>query len=95
MARKEPVTPESLHAFAASNIFEVLSGKQEFSDKTSLAMKYLNYENRSDGLRYGKAKLAFAMVKTLADPEIVRKYIATTEPTIKKLTGARKPDATN
>lgn len=87
--KQETATPERLHALAASNIFEVLSGKQEFDEKTGLAMKYLNYENRSDGLRYGRAKLAFAMVKSLADPEIVRKYIATTEPTIKKLSAAR------
>jgi hypothetical protein len=83
--KKTPATPERLRELSLANIAEVLEGKREIDDTAGLAMKFLNYESRQTALRHGRAKLAFAMVRQLADPALVRKYVETTEPEIKKL----------
>ena len=87
MAKREAkVNVEQVHEKAIANIFDVLSGKKDFDERTQLAMKYLNYESRAEQLRHGRQKLAFTMVRAMSDPEAVRKYVTATEPVIKRLT---------
>ena len=87
--KKLQPTEENLHCAAIGNVFDVLTGKKEFDDKTQLAMKYLNYESRGEQLGHSKTKLAFSMVRVLADQEVLQKYVASTEPAIKKLMAKR------
>ncbi len=82
---KKTVKTEDIKEAALGNILSVLQNKNEFDEKTQLAMKYLNYENRQDHLSQSKVKLRFSMVKSLANPEIMRKYVMSSEPAIKKL----------
>jgi hypothetical protein len=76
---------ERLHELALKNISDVLDGTREIDDTANLAMKLLNYESRQTAIEYGRTRLAFSMVKTLADPELVRKYVISTEPLVKRL----------
>ena len=87
MAKKtqKPATAEEIKEVALGTILEVLKGDKDFDDKTQLAMKFLNYENRQEHIAQTKAKFHYTLVKSLADPEIMRKYVLSSEPTIKKL----------
>ena len=82
------VSDVALHTAALRNILEVLDGKEDYSEKVGLAMKYLGYESRTDALKHGRNKLAFMMVRALTDPVLLRKYVTTTAPEIKRLNPA-------
>ena len=83
--REKDATNEDIKQVAMNTILSVLNGDKEFDDKTQLAMKFLNYENREQKLAQTKAKFKFTLVKSLSDPDIMKKYILSSEPQIKKL----------
>ncbi len=90
MAKRKKVTkvskPEEIKEVALSTILDVLKDNRDFDEKTQLAMKYLNYQNRVEQQQQTKAKFRFTLVKALADPETMKKYIVSSEPDVKKLT---------
>jgi len=80
------VDAEGLHNVAVKNIYDALSGNEESLERAALAMKFLNYESRGESLQHGRSKLAFMMVRSLSDPGMLKKYVASTEPQISRLT---------
>ncbi|KKL92750.1 hypothetical protein LCGC14_1881540 [marine sediment metagenome] len=82
---KKVATAEEIKEVALGTILDVLKGDKDFDNKTQLAMKYLNYQNRQEHQQQTKAKFRFTLVKSLADPEIMKRYIVSSEPSIKKL----------
>lgn len=83
--RIKPTDTKEVKELSLRNIKDVLADDREFDEKTQLAMKYLNYESRNEHLEQSKLKLRFTLVKALADPEIMRKYVLASEPNIKRL----------
>ena len=87
MAKKvqKAATAEEIKDVALGTILDVLKDNRDFDDKTQLAMKFLNYQSRQEQQAQTKAKFRFTLVKSLADPAIMKKYIVASEPSIKKL----------
>ena len=84
--RKESeATSEEIKQVSMNTILNVLKGEKEFDDKTQLAMKFLNYESRQEHIQQAKAKFRYTLVKSLADPDIMKKYVMASDPQIKKL----------
>ena len=82
------VTNERISETAKGLIFDTLTGEREFDKKTGLAMKFLNFQSREKQMEHGEKRFRFSMVKVLADPEVTRRYVASTEPQIKKMLSA-------
>ena len=83
--KEKPIEAQEIKEVALKNILDVLKGDKEFNDKTQLAMKFLNYVNKEEHIKQTKVKFQFTLVKSLADPDVMRKYILSSEPSIKKL----------
>lgn len=86
--KEKPTNKQEVKELALKNIKDVLADDREFDEKTQLAMKYLNFESRNEHLEQSRFKLRFTLVKSLADPEIMRKYVFASEPLIKRLPAA-------
>lgn len=87
MAKKtqKAATAEEIKEVALGTILNVLKGDRDFDEKSQLAMKFLNYQSRQEQQAQTKAKFRFTLVKSLADPAVMKKYIVSSEPSIKKL----------
>ena len=90
MAKKKekPVETQEIKEAAKKKILSVLKGETEFDNNAQLAMKFLNFTDKEEQRKQTKAKFQFTLVKSLADPEVMRKYVLSSEPNIRKLPAA-------
>jgi hypothetical protein len=82
-------TEEELAMAADVELFGVLTGQKEFSDRTQVAIKTANNIQSRKSLRMrGESfgfRVAHTIARTVGDPELLKKYVMDTQPQIGKL----------
>lgn len=81
---------EKLEAKSIERVQEFLDGKCDFGDDIKVAMQALNMVSKNRQTSTAREGIHWSMVSMLDNPQLRERYIAASQPQIKKLLGQKR-----